>query len=166
MRAHLRETLRSAVRQVNEYGFDFSEQRLMRLCLRLALRLWRGKRGMAARNRRYNNRLGPYVIVPFYSTEMLRCVSTARCRHAGVSLSRLMDFAIDQYLPRIVEEILSGENNFHSLEDAKPWKEKYSRRRPVAGFVISYSNLTQTNDEKLLDFSERTEIHPWPPPWN
>ncbi len=145
-------------------NIHFSEQRLMRECLRLALRLWRGRRQIATRNKRYNNRKGPYEIVPFCSTEALRGVAWARCHHAGISLSRLMDFAIANYLPRVVEYWLRFDYHWRDKVDAQDWQKKYALRRKPDGFVISYKANTERNDGTCLFFSECTEILPWPPP--
>jgi len=147
-----------------ERDMPFSEQRLMRECLRLALKLWRGRKQIAARNRRYNRCAGPYEIVPFYTTEALRSVSWARCHHAGISLSRLMDFAVACYLPRVLEYWLRFDYADRDRRDAAIWRAKYALRRNTADFVISYKSVTRINDGNQLDFGEKTEILPWPPP--
>lgn len=136
----------------------------MRECLRFALKFWRGRKGIAARNRKYNKRPGPYEIVPFLTTESLRSVSWARCHHAGISLSRLMDFAIANYLPRVLEYWLRFDYRWRDKQDAENWRAKYSLRRNREDFVISYNALTEKNDETFLHYEEKTEILPWPPP--
>lgn len=156
--------LRQAADQLKRSGVVFSEQRLMRECLRLALRLWRGRKAIARRNLRYNQRSGPYRIVPFYNSEALRAVARLRCHHSGVSLSRLMDFAIACYLSRVVEYWLRIEYRHRDLADARLWQEKYKTRIHHSGFIISYQTQTVKNDGRVLDFSEKSEIHPWPPP--
>ena len=144
--------------------YAFSEQRLMRQCLRYALKNWRGRGSIAVRNKRYNKRIGPYEIVPLYTTEALRRVAWARCHHSGISLSRLMDFAVSSYLLRVVESWLSGGYYGRDPADVKIWQDRYARRRNPAQFVISYQSLTTKNNGTILEFTEKSEIQPWPPP--
>lgn len=155
-------SLKGAVERLNRHGFSFSKQNLMRECFRLALKLWRGNGGIATCNKRYNTRSGTFVIVPFRTTEALRCVSWARCHHAGISLSRLMDFALSTYLVRVVEQWMSegfwGQSE-HSLAD---WRARYKRRRNRAPFLISYHSSTAENNFSVLRFQEKVEIQPWP----
>jgi hypothetical protein len=146
---------------LGNYGVNFSEQRLMRECIRIALKLWRGHGTIARRNIKYNSRNGPYEIVPFYTSEALRSVARARCHYAGMSLSRLMDFAISCYLQRVVEYWIRFS---HTGVEAKAWREKYELRRHRSDFIITYEASVLRNDNQVLNFSEKTQIHPWPPP--
>ncbi len=164
IRKNIRLSLRKAVSTLGQHDLRFSEQRLMRECLRLALRLWRGRKEKARRNRRYNRKSGVYEIVPFYTTEALRSVAWLRCHHSGISLSRLMDFAVRHYLERVVERWLSIDYEGRSPDDVEFWKSKYEKRRVIANFIISYDNLTPRNDATVLAFEEKLEFEPWPPP--
>lgn len=164
MRTATRATLKAAVQALEARGLDFSEQRLMRECLRLALKFWRGRQNIARRNKRYNPCAGPYEIVPFYTSEALRSVAWARCHHSGISLSRMMDFAVAHYLPRVIEGWLCVDFYWRSREDVAGWKAKYALRRNSAEFIISYETRTDNNNGIVLDFCEKSEILPWPPP--
>ncbi len=164
IRATCRTALNDARKQLLHRDIIFSEQRLMRECLRLALKFWRGNKEIAARNKKYNQRVGPYQIVPFCTTEALRSVSWARCHHAGISLSRLMDFAIANYLPRVVEYWLRFDYASREKSDLEIWMAKYAVRRHPENFVISYTANTEKNDGIILFYAERTQILPWPPP--
>lgn len=164
MRSTLRRQLRDADTMLKESGVHLSEQRLMRECLRLALKFWRGRKHIAGRNRKYNKRIGPYEIVPFYTTEALRRVAHARCHHSGVSLSRLMDFAVANYLPRVIEYWLRFEYRNRDKSDAAAWREKYERRLNPSDFIISYEACTEKNNGAMLKYVETSEILPWPPP--
>lgn len=164
IRATLLARLRAGEAALMQRGLRISQQRLMKECLRVALRLWRGRRSIAQRNRKYNQRRGPFVIVPFYTTEALRQVSHARCHHAGITLSRLLDFAIANYLERVLESWLQFEYVGRDSEDVAIWKNRYEHRNNRADFVISYESFTDKNDGIVLQFIERTEIQPWPPP--
>jgi hypothetical protein len=159
-----RTRLREAVKTLTIRGIHFSEQRLMRECLRIALKFWRGRRGIAARNKKYNKRTGPYEIVPFYSTESLRSATWTRCHHSGISLSRMMDFAVARYLPRVLEYWLRFEYRGRDKVDVEIWQTKYALRRHSADFIISYKGRTANNNGIMLEYSEKTEILPWPPP--
>lgn len=145
-------------------GVNFSEQRLMRECLRIALKFWRGHEDRASRNKRYNGRNGPYEIVPFYTTEVLRSVTWARCHQAGISLSRVMDFAVKFYLPRVMEYWLRYAYRNQDREDAELWAARYRQRLHREDFIISYEHRVVQNTENTLEFWEKTEILPWPPP--
>lgn len=136
----------------------------MRECLRVALKFWRGRKGIARRNRKYNTCCGPYEIVPFYTTEALRSVAWARCHHSGVSLSRMIDFAVANYLQRVLEYWLRFAYNVQDEGEASLWNYKYSKRRNRSDFVISYEGHTAENDGSILAFSEKSTILPWPPP--
>lgn len=164
MRTTTRASLIAAVALLGTRGHAFSEQRLMRECLRYALKFWRGRGSIAVRNKKYNKRTGPYEIVPLYTTEALRRVAWARCHHSGVSLSRLMDFAVSSYMPRVVEAWLSGRYHWRDPEDVETWRRKYALRRDPSRFVISYTSITANNNAFLLEFTEKSEIQPWPPP--
>lgn len=164
MRSSLRKRLKAGVVLLNQRGVSFSEQRVMRECLRFALKFWRGRKHIATRNRKYNKRIGPYEIVPFYTTEALRRVAHARCHHSGVSLSRMMDFAVTTYLPRVLEYWLRFEYRDRDLADAARWCEKYERRLHRSDFIISYDACTENNDGIVLKYTEKSEILPWPPP--
>lgn len=164
IRVAVRQAIKKARAQLAENRIEFSEQRLMRECLRLALKFWRGHKGLAARNKKYNKRVGPYEIVPFCTTESLRSAAWARCHHSGIALSRLMDFAIANYLPRVVEYWLRFDYHWRDKQDAESWRAKYAMRRNREDFVISYCAHTEKNDRMSLYYSEKTEILPWPPP--
>lgn len=134
----------------------------MRECIRIMLRFWRGRGGIAARNKRYNRRSGPYQIVPFCTTEALRSVSWARCHHAGMSFSRLVDFAIETYLERVVEELLGAGFYWREKADVDFWRERYSLRKHSFPFVINYYSNTQSNDGIWLHYEEKSQIRPFP----
>jgi hypothetical protein len=164
MRTVMRQALQNASLKLARHGMFISQQRLMRECLRYYLRLWRGRLKIADRNKRYNQRLGPFEIVPFFTTEALRSVCQARCHHAGISLSRMVDFAIAHYLCRVVEHWLGRGSSLTEESGDSPRSAEIPRRKHIAGFVISYNSQTIKNDGIALEFIEKSEIRPWPPP--
>ena len=164
IRSSTRVILRDTSLYMRNRGVNFSEQRLMRECLRVALKFWRGRKGKATRNKRYNTRRGPYEVVPFYTSEALRSVAWTRCHQAGISLSRLMDFAVRFYLPRVMEYWLRFAYRDQDREDAELWAARYRQRLHREDFVISYEHRVAQNTETTLEFWEKTEILPWPPP--
>ncbi len=164
LRSSTRQELARGIKSLSDCGINFSEQRLMRECLRIALKLWRGHGNMAGRNRKYNGRRGIYVIVPLYTTEALRSVAQARCHYSGMSLSRLMDFAITCYLQRVVEYWLRFSYADDDKGKTQVWRKKYESRKHRSDFIISYEAVTFRNDDQMLNYSEKTQINPWPPP--
>jgi hypothetical protein len=163
IRSKTRQSLKQAVQLLAGRGFAYSEQRLMRDCLRLALKFWRGHGAVAACNKRYNRRSGNYEIAPFWSTEALRRVCWARCHHSGISLSRLMDFAVNCYLPRVIEDWMANGPGWSSKEDRAFWRDKYQLRRHCSDFIISYESETPENNGNVLWYWEKSRIEPWPP---
>lgn len=164
IRTSNRALLREASKSMRNRGVNFSEQRLMRECLRVTLKFWRGHKDRAARNKRYNYRTGPYEIAPFYTTEALRSVAWTRCHQAGISLSRVIDFAVRFYLPRVMEYWLRYAYRDQDRADAELWAARYQQRLHRDDFVISYEHRVVQNTETTLEFWEKTEIRPWPPP--
>jgi hypothetical protein len=75
-----------------------------------------------------------------------------------------MDFAIANYLPRVVEYWLRFDYHWRDKQDAESWSAKYAMRHNREDFVISYYARTEKNDRISLYYSEKTEILPWPPP--
>ena len=164
MRVAVRRRLNMASQQMGARGLRFSEQRLLRECVRFSLRFWRGRKGIAGRNKKYNKRTGPFEILPLYSTEALRSAAWARCHHSGISFSRFVDFAVSTYLARVMEYWLRFAYAGRDEEDVSFWQTSYTRRRAPLDFVISYEAQTEKNNGEVLRFTENTQILPWPPP--
>lgn len=164
LRVETRRLLKRAIALLASNNLKFSEQRLMRECLRLALRLWRGNGATPRRNKCYNRKIFTYEIVPFYSTEALRSVATLRAHHSGISLSRLMDLAIRLYLDRVVERCLSFSYQGREDSDVALWSKKLAKRRHIPNFIISYSNHARRTDALTVEYLENMKFLPWPPP--
>lgn len=162
LRVSTRKHLKAGLERLAVIQGEVSEQRLMRECIRLMLRFWRGRGTIAGRNKRYNQRRGPYVIVPFCTTESLRSVSCARCHHAGMSFSRLVDFAVQTYLERVIEEFLSARFYWRDKGDVDFWRQRYALRKRSIPFIISYYSKTQNNDGSVLHYEEKTQIRTFP----
>lgn len=153
MREVTKRALRSALVRSNAVKSPLSEQELMRRCLRLLLTRWRGLKQIARRNKRYNHRPGTYVVVAFYWTEDLRMAASAKCHHSGVSLSRLMDFAIATYLDRVLAQTMN----------ACPMSLVKMKFGGNDRYFINYACLTRRNDGRVLEYSQYCEIQPRPP---
>ena len=162
LRVSTRNLLTKGLKRLEVVKGEVSEQRLMRECIRIMLRFWRGRGDIASRNKRYNRRTGPYVVVPFRTTEVLRSVSWARCHHAGMSFSRLVDFAIETYLERVIEELLGAGFYWREKADVDFWRERYSLRKRSFPFIINYYSKTQNNNGILLQYEEKTQIRLFP----
>ena len=154
--------VKAAVIILNARGYEFSEQSLYRECLALALQFWKGRGGIAQRNTRYNHRKGEYEIVPFYTTEHLRRTVHARGHHAGISISRMVDFGIEVYLERIIERVLSRMHRGEFMHEVAMWKARYEKRHNRAAIIINYSHWTAKPQDSSLKFGEEVPITPWP----
>jgi len=144
-----------------EQGCRLSEQQILRECLRYALKYWRGNGDKSRRNRKYNHRFGVYKIVPFRSSEALRSVAHARCHHAGISLSRLVDFAVMTYARRLGQQWTGATPRYLEYIESKSQRKKPRNRQDHDDFVISYDAKTIANVKMQLHFAEKTVIEPW-----
>ncbi|GAB4434424.1 MAG: hypothetical protein OHK0011_17560 [Turneriella sp.] len=122
------------------------------------LRHWRGRGAKSATARRYNRVAeGGYVRMPWYIDKILYATLWERAVHSGESISRMLDFAIRYYLPRLLEEYLrSSIPGIRRSERNSPyWERRYaSRFRPQAELFIIYQCLTEKNDGNGLIYSQ------------
>lgn len=152
--------MKAAIFILSRHGVNFSEQRIFSWLLKSYLN-HRNKQGKKpARLRRYNVDGQKYKIRPLYVNQVLHAAVTQRAMHSGESVSRILDFAIRVYMPRLLEEILTGSLPFCSVGDKAYWKHRYSRRLNTAPVFISYKCSTVINAEKGLDWLQKTEIIP------
>ena len=158
LRLATRSKLKQAITDLAPVRGEVSEQRLMRACVRLAIRLWRGKSQKARRNRLFNRKQQIYAIVPFYSTEALRAVAQARCHFSGLSFSRLMDFAIRCYLGRIVTEYLAAPFYWRDAGEVAFSQKQLARRKKIPPFVINYLCIVSDGADEPLCFTEKLTL--------
>ena len=161
LRAESIQKVKTALKLLQSRQIEVSEQRLMRDCLRVVLRAWKGRKAKSERLRTYNQRSGVYKIKAFYLPLKLYQVTWARSHHSGISVSRMVDFGITTYLDRIVEEYLATPYRGRDKADVQKWRKKTEARRDIPRFFINYTTATETNDGTLLDYMEKTEILPY-----
>jgi hypothetical protein len=101
--------------------------------------------------------------MPWYVDKVLYRVLAERALHSGESVSRMLDFAIRHYLPRLLEQSLRnpytrdvrGQRNFSY------WDSRYQRRRNKRpDLFIIYSCETRENSMRALEYVQRYEIIP------
>lgn len=85
-----------------------SEQEIFRGLLFLYLQKWRGVGSRTSRLRRYNLKGRGYVIKPLYLELGFSAALWTRAVHSGVSISRMLDFAIRHFLFVYVDQQLNS----------------------------------------------------------
>ena len=141
----------------------FSEQALFSHLLRLYLRRWRGHGKKAATLRRYNIDGRNYEIRPLYVNQLLYAAIWQRAIHSGVSISRMLNFAIHRLSRRLIEEILSSQNIQPRNKDF--WKRLYHNRVPkLRPAIINYVCKTKENSYGCLEYVQSLRIRPHRPP--
>ena len=145
---------------LTRHRFEFSEQRIFSWVLKLYLQHWRGHGNKPACLRRYNVDGENYKIRPLYINQVLHAAVTERAMHSGESVSRMLDFAIRTYLPRMVEELLSGLRTSLREKSKQYWQDRYARRLNTTPIFISYTSSTELNHNSNLKWLQITEIIP------
>lgn len=144
-------------------GVLWSESELLHRLAKMYLRHWRGRGAASAQARRYN-RFSKRVFerVAWYIDRKLHFILWQRATHSGVSISRMLDFAIRFYLPRLLEEYLQSpiDRVHRSMRNAPYWGTRNScRHNPQREIFITYQRITEKNDERGLIL--RQEYHIW-----
>lgn len=152
--------VKAAILILSRHHFDFSEQRIFSWLLKFYLTHWRGHGKKSACLRRYNMDGVEYKIRPLYINQVLHAAVTQRAMHSGESVSRMLDFAIRVYLPRLLEEVLTGSLPLRCAGDKKYWQDRYACRLNTAPVFISYRCSTKINAERDLHWLQKTEIIP------
>ena len=138
-------------------GLFLSEQDLYRSLLKLFLHHWRGRGRKTGRPRRYNQTGCDYVIRPLYINQVLYAALWQRALHSGESVSRMLDFALRFYLPRLMEELLSGARS----SNAPYWnRRRLARRHSRGDFFINYECKTRINVCGNLEYVQEARIIP------
>lgn len=155
--------LRAALCILRRNGVDFSESELLGRLAKEFLQRWRGAGAKSATARRYNQGKGGYRVRPWYVDRVLYSLLWQRALHSGESVSRMLDFAIRFYLPRLVETL---------LRNPKPGKDRlvsnwgYWRRRSLARsghlpqVFINYQCKTMENKSGPLNYLQQAAFIP------
>ncbi len=144
-------------------GIILSEQEILRRLLKLYLKHWRGKRRKSDSARRYNHSTAEFAIRPLYIDQVLYSAVWERAIHSGESVSRMLDFAIRTYLPRLMESLLSSSQRIGQTRtyNAAYWRQRLSARKThYPDFFINYRCHTRENTDQVLEYIQKTEIIP------
>jgi hypothetical protein len=157
LRASTCRQLRSAAAKCAESGKTRSMQCLLRECLMFCLKTWRVQAKMHRGNRIYNHKAGPYIIVPLYWHENLRGTTAALSHFSGISVSRVVDFAINCYLERILDRYLGQ-------RQVRPWfaggaMSRTRLRKIIPTMRVIHDCMTLASGRGHLYFYEKMRLH-------
>jgi hypothetical protein len=162
LRPGTRRRFLAGLKILHRNGVLWSESELLHQLAKIYLRHWRGRNGKAERTRRYNCGCGEaYVRVSWYMNMRLYLILWERAIHSGESVSRMLDFAIRHYLPRLLEECLRCAIPGHgrSERNAAYWQARHERRhKPQAEIFITYCCVTEKNDSRELIYRQKYRI--------
>lgn len=162
LRPASRRRFRAGLLILRRNGVSWSESELLRRLAKLYLRHWRGHGLKSATARRYNrDQAGKYERMPWYVDKVLYSVLWERAVHSGESISRMLDFAIRHYLPRLLEEYLGSPipGVARSERNSPYWQKRHERRpRPQREIFITYQCSTEQNDRCGLIYRQKAII--------
>lgn len=138
-----------------------SEQAIYRRLFKFYLKNWRGEGLRTNGLRRYNATREKHDIHPLYINQVLHAAVSERALHSGESLSRMLNFAIRIFLPRLMEQMLSRSAACGSCSATNHayWAARLARRsRHYPDFFINYSCKTLRNDGIILQYAQASQI--------
>jgi hypothetical protein len=157
--------IKAALCILERNGVICSQSELLRLLAKMYLQSWRGEGDRLPVLRRYNARRkrAEYVIMPWYIDQVLRAALWQRSLHTGISVSRMLDFAVRIYLPRLVESMLCRPvpGCGRAARNSGYWNKRLQARRiQKPDLFISYSHETLINRRGNLNFADEVKIIP------
>ncbi len=154
--------MRAALKILRRNGVRWSEAQLLSRLGRTYLVRWKGSGLKAASTRRCGARLSRQRSRrPWYVEEVLYALLWQRSVHSGQSVSRMVDFSIRVYLPRILEELLANpvRNCTRSERNSRYWSQRQAERKPVHRFrLITYSCKTEKNHLGELEYRQTAKF--------
>lgn len=165
LRPRIYRKARAALLILRRNGVVWSESELFSRIAKVYLQRWRGNGLKSATSRRYNARISSqaYVVRPWCVDQMLYASLWERTVHSGQSVSRLVDFALRNFLRSFLESILRTPMPRHARaqRNAEYWRARYAqRRRTFPDLFINYSCVTRENAKGNLEYVQRIEIIP------
>lgn len=144
-------------------GIAWSESELLRRLAKVYLRHWRGTRLKSATARRYNRSTKgeKYVRVAWYADRLLYSILWQRAIHSGESISRMLDFSIRMFLPRLLEEYLRTPmpGCRRASRNSAYWQRRFMRRpNPQPEIFITYQCETEINAPSGLRYWQAYKI--------
>jgi hypothetical protein len=136
-------------------GIRMSESELLSRLAKEYLLRWRGQGKKSATARRYNASAGLFRVRPWYVDRVLYSLLWERAIHSGESVSRIVDFAVQHYLPRLLELLLRNPlpRNRRSMKNAQYWRQRAdSRPAQQAEVFINYQCRTYLNHAGHLSY--------------
>lgn len=133
--------LKVAQNMLSGKAIFLSEQAMFRGLIRLYLNKWRGGGSRTSVLRRYNLKRKGYLVKPLYLEMELAFRAWGRAVHSGVSVSRMLDFAIRHFLPLFVQGQM--------IDQVMPSSDKSA---------INYQCFTWKNSELSLYFMQRIDF--------
>ncbi len=160
-----RRRIRAALHILERNGIYWSQSELLRRLAKVYLQSWRGIGEKPPVLRRYSRRKRgrKYVIVPWYVDQVLVAALWQRATHSGVSISRMLDFAIRRYLPLMMASWLASPmpKCQRSKRNCEYWRRRLEGRKKVRpDLFISYSGATEHNQRGSLNFADQVKIIP------
>lgn len=132
--------LKVAQKMLSGKAIFLSEQAMFRGLIRLYLNKWRGGGCRTGGLRRYNLKGKGYLVKPLYLEMELAFRAWGRAVHSGVSVSRMLDFAIRHYLHIFVQGQMT--------DQVMPSHDKSA---------INYQCFTWKNSDLNLYFMQRID---------
>lgn len=162
LRPRAKRRLMAARKVLCRNGVEWSESELLKELAKVFLRHWRGEKLKSAAARRYNHSVGvPYVRMAWYVNKVLYSVLWQRAIHSGESISRMLDFAIRTYMPRLLEEVLRSPmpGCRRAQGNYGYWQARYSRRHsPRLEVFVTYQCRTDTSFSGGLKYEQEFRI--------
>ncbi len=161
-----RALLTAALETLEVKGFVWSESDLLHRLAMFYLQSWRGNKLKSATARRYNDPVtdGKYERVSWYMSKVLYSILWERAIHSGMSISRILEFAVRNYLRRLLEETLRTPVQ-ESVDERGKWSFKlggdFRRRIDKPKILITYRCLTIRNSTERLKYWQKYEILPF-----
>jgi hypothetical protein len=154
-------SIKNAMHSLQVKSIYWSEQEIIRRCLAIYLKCWKGRGEKSGCARRYSRSGIGTKVRPISLNQLLYLTLWARAIHAGVSISRMAEVAIRIYLPRLVTSIqpklgVRGDSSSHPVQAQT--KLRVERK------IINYSCITHGNRAEGLSFTQNIEIRPMFPP--
>lgn len=129
-------------------GLTLSESEILTSLAKEYLKRWRGEGKKSATPRRYNVEAAAYRIRPWYVNRVLYSALWERGIHSGESVSRMVDFAVRFYLPRLLEVLLRVRRAGvrQSPSNIAYWaRRSMARKRAYREVFINYQCKTYLN---------------------
>ncbi len=153
-------------------GVIMSQSDILSHLIMLYLQAWRGKGLKSATLRRknvqYKKKKIRYVQVSFYVDKVLYSVLWERAIHSGMSVSRMMEFAMRYYMRELMERTLRTPARGCKRAEVnwRYWAKRYEqRKRPKPKVFIIYQAKTMRNSSGRLKYHLKYEICPFERLW-